>query len=106
MGSSKTRIQQRRQKKKQQQQLALLVIGGALIIITGTIIGTNAWKNNANLALVSVIGQPSLEVDQELIDFGIVKFDSPRTFTINLTNVGDEKLIISETPYVEVKEGC
>ena len=106
MVSSKAHIQQRRQKKKQQKQLALLLIGGALILITGIIFGINTWQNQSNPELVSVTGQPSLIVDQELIDFGDVKFDSPRTFSINLTNVGDEKLIISETPYVEVKEGC
>lgn len=106
MANSKTRIQQRRQKKKQQVKLTILLIGGALIIITGTIFGIATWKNQPNLDLVSITGQPSLVVDQELIDFGDVKLDSSRTFSIILTNVGDEKLVISETPYVEVKEGC
>ena len=106
MAKSKTRIQQRRQKMKQQKRLTLLLIVGTLIIISGTIIGINVWKNKPNLALVSVTGQPSLEVGQELIDFGDVKLDSPRTFSISLTNIGDENLIFSQTPYIEVKEGC
>ncbi|MEE8355861.1 MAG: hypothetical protein V3R33_01010 [Anaerolineales bacterium] len=106
MVNSKTRIQQRRQKKKQQKQLVFLIIGGALIIITGTIFGISAWKNQPDLDLVSVSGQPSLEVDQELIDYGDVKFNTSKTFTINLTNVGDEPLILSEEPYIEVREGC
>ncbi len=106
MANSKTRIQQRRQKKKQQKRLTLLVIGGTLLIITGTIIGINAWNNQPNLDLVTVTGQPSLAVDQELIDFGNVKLDSTRTFSIHLTNIGDEELVLSETPYIEVKEGC
>ena len=106
MANSKTRIQQRRQKKNQQKRLTLLLIGGTLLIITGTIIGINAWKNQPNLDLVTVTGQPSLVVDQELIDFGDVKLDSSRTFSIHLTNIGDENLVFSQTPYVEVKEGC
>ena len=106
MANSKTRIQERRQKKKQQKRLTLWLIGGTLLIITGSIIGINAWNNQPDVDLVTVPGQPSLVVDQELIDFGNVKLDSARTFSIRLTNIGDENLVFSETPYVEVKEGC
>ena len=106
MASSKSQIQQRRQKKKQQKQLTLLLVGGALLLIAGTIFGINAWNNQPNSGLVTVTGQPSLAVDQELIDFGDVKLDSTRTFSIHLTNIGDENLVFSQTPYVEVKEGC
>ncbi len=106
MDNTKVRIQKRRQKNRQRKQLTLLAIGGTLLILTGTFIGISAWGNRADKSLIKVTDQPSLEVDQELIDFGDVKLNSHRTFSVNLTNVGDQTLIISETPYVEVKEGC
>ena len=106
MASSKALFEQRRQKKNRQRIITILVLGGVLIITTGSALGITAWKNRANPDLVTVIGKPSIEVDQELIDFGDVKFDTPKTFALSLTNVGDEPLVISETPYVEVREGC
>ena len=106
MASSKTRLEQRRQKKNRQRIITALVLGGVLIITAGSALGITTWKNRSSPDLVTVIGQPSIEVDQELIDFGDVKFDTPKTFALNLTNVGDEPLIFSEKPYVEVREGC
>ena len=106
MGSSKALIEQRRQKKNRQRMLTILILGGVMIIAAGSAIGITVWKNRAIPDLVTVIGQPRIEVDQELIDFGDVEFDTPKTFALNLTNVGDEPLIFSEKPYVEVREGC
>ena len=106
MTNSKALIEERRQKKNRQKIMTALILGGVLIIAAGSALGITAWKNRANPDLVSVIGQPSLRVDQELIDYGDVKFDTPKTFAINLTNVGDEPLVLSEKPYIEVKEGC
>jgi len=106
MSSSKALIEQRRQKKNRQKMLTILILGGVLIIAAGSALGITTWKNRANPDLVTVTGQPSIEVDQELIDFGNVKFDTPKTFVLSLTNVGDKPLIISEKPYVEVREGC
>jgi hypothetical protein len=51
-------------------------------------------------------GTPILSVDQELIDFGEVKLDTPLTFSIVVTNTGDGVLRFKENPYVEVREGC
>ena len=49
---------------------------------------------------------PRLQVDQELVDFGEVKFKQPVSTTFTLTNTGDETLIFSQVPYIEVLEGC
>lgn len=56
--------------------------------------------------LVEVQGRPAVKVDQELIDYGYVKLNRNLTFEIKVTNVGDQTLRFSETPYVEVLEGC
>ena len=106
MTNSKALIEERRQKKNRRKIMTALILGGFLIIAAGSALGFSVWKNRTNPDLVSVIGQPSLRVDQDLIDYGDVKFDTPKTFAINLTNVGDEPLVLSEKPYIEVKEGC
>jgi cell division septal protein FtsQ len=106
MASSKQIREQRLKKKKQKKTITFLFLGGLLLVTAGSVIGYSAWKNRSDPELITVSGQPSLTVDQELIDYGDVKFDTPKTFAINLTNVGDETLRINDTPYVEVREGC
>jgi len=51
-------------------------------------------------------GTPVASVDQEVIDFGEVKLDTPLTFSFVVTNTGDGVLRFKETPRVEIREGC
>ena len=106
MNKTKERIQERQRKKRQRNTLIMVVAGGLLLITAGVFIAKDTLANRPDPSMVEVSGQPSLKVDQELIDYGDVKLDTNLTFTLQLTNVGDETLKISETPYVEVKEGC
>jgi len=45
-------------------------------------------------------------VDRQEINLGDVKFNVPKTFTITVTNVGDQPLRFAQAPYIEVVEGC
>ncbi len=51
-------------------------------------------------------GTPSITVDQQLIDYGDVKFNVEKTFAIKVTNTGDSTLRFKEAPYIEIVEGC
>lgn len=51
-------------------------------------------------------GTPVVSVDQELIDYGEVKLDTPLTFSVVVTNTGDGVLRFGDKPYLEVREGC
>ena len=51
-------------------------------------------------------GTPRLVVDQERIDYGDVAYDTPKTFTLRVTNAGDGVLRFKEKPYIQVLEGC
>ena len=51
-------------------------------------------------------GTPSIAVDQQKIDYGDVKLDTPKSFAIEVTNTGDGTLRFKEEPYIEVMEGC
>lgn len=102
----KTRTQERRHKERQRKILITMLAGGLLLIISGVFFTKSALENRADLSLIEVSGQPSLQVDQELIDYGDVKLNTNLQFKLALTNVGDQPLRMSETPYIEVVEGC
>jgi cell division septal protein FtsQ len=106
MNKTKARIQERRRRKRKRNMLIAMIAGGVLLITSGIFIAKNALENRPDSSLIEVSGQPSLVVDKELIDYGDVKLNTNLTFALNLTNVGDQPLKISEDPYVEVAEGC
>jgi HYDIN/CFA65/VesB-like, Ig-like domain len=82
---------------------ALLLAGGFLLVI-GAILAFN--KSPQPKAPLEINGAPSLMVDQEKVDLGDVKLGQTVTVKFKLTNVGDQNLRFSNTPYVEVVEGC
>jgi hypothetical protein len=51
-------------------------------------------------------GTPVMQVDQQKIDYGYVKYGVTKSFKIKVTNTGDGKLRFKDQPYVEVVEGC
>ena len=51
-------------------------------------------------------GTPRLAVDQDKIDWGIVKDGTNKIIKITVTNTGDGTLRFKEKPYVQVIEGC
>jgi hypothetical protein len=51
-------------------------------------------------------GTPAIQVDQQKIDYGFVKYGETRSFKIKVTNTGDGTLRFKEQPYIEIVEGC
>lgn len=72
----------------------LAALGGLLLIAAAVLLGSRES------------GTPVASVDQELIDFGEVKMDTPLTFSFEVKNRGDGVLRFKEAPYIEVLEGC
>lgn len=85
----------RRQKGKFTSLWIVLGVGSLLLVIAGLLL---VGRDNG--------GTPAIGVDQEAIDYGQVKLDTPLSFSIKVTNTGDGVLRFREKPYVEVKEGC
>jgi len=92
-----------RHHRKKQTWLVLLLAGGLLLVI-GAILAFN--KSPQPTVPIEVNGAPSLKVDQEKVDLGNVKLGQTVQVKFTLTNVGDQNLRFSKTPYVEVVEGC
>ena len=86
----------KRQKHQQKFPWALLALGGAFVVLAIFLLARQGGDG----------GTPSIAVDQQLIDYGDVKFNVEKTFAIKITNAGDGTLRFKEAPYIEVLEGC
>ena len=90
----------KKHKKQKQRQVVpwpLIIIGGLLLIAAVFLFANQSGDGG---------GTPSIAVDQQMIDYGDVKFDVEKTFAIKVTNTGDGTLRFTEEPYIEVLEGC
>jgi hypothetical protein len=88
----------KRQKQKKSTPWGLLTLGGLLLLVAAYLFATRDAGDGG--------GTPSIAVDQQKIDYGDVKFNTNKTFTIKVTNTGDGTLRFTEEPYIEVLEGC
>jgi cell division septal protein FtsQ len=93
----------RHHKKKQPWPMILLLAGGAILLIGGLF---TLIKPAQPKAAIEVTGSPSLKVDKDKLDLGNVKLGQTVDVKFTLTNVGDQTLRFSKTPFVEVVEGC
>ena len=90
---SKNKKKYRKQKKNF--PWSLVAVGGLLLVIAAFFFANRDGG-----------GTPAIQVDQQNIDFGYVKRNDPRSFTIKVTNTGDGTLRFKDQPYIEVVEGC
>jgi cell division septal protein FtsQ len=82
----------------------LLLIAGGLILIFVVI--SALTKPSQPKVAIEVNGSPSLKVDKEKVDLGKVKLDQTVKVSFQLMNVGDQTLRFTNTPYIEVLQGC
>jgi len=73
------------------------VFGGILLIVAAFFFASQGGDGG---------GTPSIVANQQMIDYGDVKFNVEKTFAIKVTNTGDGILRFKEDPYIEVLEGC
>lgn len=90
----------RKQKEKSRIPLIIAIAGGILVVAAGIFLATRGGGSPQSG------GTPEIVVDNEVIDYGDVKLDTPLEFTINITNTGDGVLRFKEAPYIQVQEGC
>ena len=78
--------------------ITLAAIGGLVLIFAAVFLDQKSQDTGG--------GTPVMAVDQKVIDYGDVKFNVEKTFTIRVTNNGDGTLRFEEKPYIQVLEGC
>lgn len=94
---SKKYKNRRKSQKKALNPLILLIGGGLLLVAAALFVVLGNGSSG---------GRPNLVVDQEMIDYGDVKFNMEKSFVVQVTNTGDGTLRFKEEPYIEVREGC
>ena len=94
--------------KRQFPWIWLAAVSAVLLVAAGLgLIWTSSSSGVVTLDVTpEVVGAPRLAVDQEVIDEGYVKLDTPLRTTFRLRNVGDQPLHILGEPAVELVEGC
>ncbi len=103
MSQHKNKSNFRHHRKKQPWPLFLL-LGGALLLVVGAVFAFK--KPPAPKAAVEVSGSASLKVDKQSVNLGDVKLGQTVDVKFTLMNVGDQTLRFSQTPYIQVMEGC
>jgi hypothetical protein len=74
----------------------LVALGGLLLLVAAFFLSRQGGGS----------GTPSIQVDEQKIDYGYVAFGESRSFAIQVTNTGDGTLRFKEEPYIEIVEGC
>jgi hypothetical protein len=84
----------------------LLVVAGMVLVAGALFAVRKSGQSTGAQFPVEVKGSPSLKVDQDRVDLGDVPLGKTVSVSFQLSNVGNQTLRFSETPYVEVVEGC
>jgi hypothetical protein len=87
----------RKQNQRKNIPWLLVALGGGLLLLAAILFASRSGDGG---------GTPSISVDQQKIDYGYVKFDETKSFTVKVTNTGDGTLRFREQPYIEIVEGC
>lgn len=75
----------------------------AIVVVAGIFLTANVSTAGY---VPEVKGAPSLKVEQPYVDLGTMHWNQPAKVSYVLHNVGDQPLRITETPTIQVKEGC
>lgn len=106
--TSKKRKQSRRRTTRPKRNFVPLALVSAVLalIVLGLVLSSRQPAARQTEVPVSVSGKPSLQVDQERIDFGDVPVNRMVKASFALSNTGDQPLVLSHSPVAEVVEGC
>ena len=88
----------RKKQSKSSIPLIALVIGGLVLVAAAVFFAVRGKGEDT--------GTPKIVVDQQVIDFGDVKLNTPVNFSVKVTNQGDGVLRFEDKPFIQVAEGC
>jgi hypothetical protein len=80
------------------------IIGAGVVLIAVAVIGGNRAATPAAAPLVT--GAPALQVDKEKVDLGTIALGNTVEVKFEVTNVGNQPLVFTKAPYLEVVKGC
>ncbi len=96
---SKNNKRHKRQKQRRNFPWLFVALSGVLLLAAVFLFANRSGGDDGG-------GTPSIQVDQQTIDYGHVAFGENKSFTVKVTNTGDGTLRFKEKPYIEVLKGC
>ncbi len=96
---SKNNKRHKRQTQRKNFPWLFVALGGVLLLAAAFLFANRNSGDDGG-------GTPSIQVDQQKIDYGYVKFGENKSFTIKVTNTGNGTLRFKDQPYIEVLQGC
>ena len=91
------------QKKRIPLWLPLIIVAGVALIMVAVF---SAPRTATPGAVPQVSGAPALQVDKEKVDLGTIALGQTVEVKFEVTNVGDQPLVFTKAPYLEVVKGC
>ncbi len=82
----------------------LFIIGAGILLVAVAVIGGARAASPAAAPLVT--SGPALQVYKEKVDLGTVALGNTIEVKFDVANVGDQPLIFTKEPYLEVVKGC
>ena len=83
-----------------------VVLAGLLLVTAAVRLAFGAWRKPTSRVAPEVTGAPRMKVSPEKVDLGNVKLGRQVQVDVQLTNVGDQPLRLSQEPWIEIVEGC
>ncbi len=80
------------------------IIGVGIVLVAVTVI--NGARAATPPVAPQVSGGPALQVDQEKVDLGTIALGNTIEVKFDVANVGDQPLVFTKAPYLEVVKGC
>ena len=96
----------KRRRRAAPRTLIWVVLAGLLLITAAVGLALGAGRKPTARATPEVTGAPGLNVSPAKVDLGNIQLGRQVQVDIELTNVGDQPLRLSQAPWVEVVEGC
>jgi hypothetical protein len=90
-------------KSTKKKPLLLWGIAGLVVVLAA---GFFVFRKGPAAYTPSASGGPRLQTEQTQEDLGNIKLGTTVQVSFNVKNVGDQPLIFTQAPYVEVKVGC
>ena len=86
--------------------IPVLVIAGGILLVAAAYFAIRSSNGPQSDFVPQVTGAPAISVQPEQIDMGDVALGTPVRADFVIKNLGDKPLKFSETPYIELVEGC
>lgn len=94
-----------RRRSRSRAPLALMIAGVAVLAVSALVYWRGASSSRATVPL-EVTGRPALKADREKVDLGNIRLGKTVSVSFAIANVGDQTLRFTESPYIEVAQGC